>query len=130
MQNNEPVLRVMPMPKDTNRYGTVFGGVILSYLDIAGVLEARKTAAVNFVTVAMNKVEFHQPVFVGDQVSFYTKTVRRGNTSITVEVIVKANRYDDPKKVVHVTSAELTFVAVDEGRKPISIPGNREAGSK
>lgn len=122
MQTNEPVLRVMPMPKDTNRYGTVFGGVILSYLDIAGVLEARKTAAVNFVTVAMNKVEFHQPVFVGDQVSFYTKTVRKGNTSITVEVIVKANRYDDPTKVVHVTSAEITFVAVDENRKPIGIP--------
>ena len=122
MQSTEPVLRVMPMPKDTNRYGTVFGGVILSYLDIAGVLEARKTAALNFVTVAMNKVEFHKPVFVGDQVSFYTKTLRKGNTSITVEVIVKANRYDDPTKFVHVTSAEITFVAVYGNKKPICIP--------
>ena len=122
MNNNEPVLRVMPMPKDTNRYGTVFGGVILSYLDIAGVLEARKTAALNFVTVSMNNIEFHKPVFVGDQVSFYTKTVRKGNTSITVEIIVKANRYDDPTKVVHVTSAEVTYVAVGDDRKPISIP--------
>ena len=122
MQTNEPVLRVMPMPKDTNRYGTVFGGVILSYLDLAGVLEARKTAALNFVTVSMNKVEFHKPVFVGDQVSFYTKTTRKGNTSITVEVIVKANRYDNPSKVVQVTSAEITYVAVDENRKPITIP--------
>jgi len=110
------------MPKDTNRYGTVFGGVILSYLDIAGVLEARKTAALNFVTVSMKNVEFQKPVFVGDQVSFYTKTLRKGNTSITVEVIVKANRYDNPAKVVQVTSAEITYVAVDENRKPITIP--------
>jgi acyl-CoA thioesterase YciA len=122
MENNEPVLRVMPMPKDTNRHGTVFGGVILSYLDIAGSLEARKTAALNYVTVAMNKVEFHKPVFVGDQVSFYAKTLRKGNTSITVEVIVKASRYNDPTEVVHVTSAEITYVAVNEQRHPIPIP--------
>ncbi len=122
MPNNEPVLRVMPMPKDTNRHGTVFGGVILSYLDIAGSLEARKTAALNFVTVAMNKVEFHWPVFVGDQVSFYAKTLRKGNTSITVEVIVKASRYNNPAEIVHVTSAEITYVAVNEQRRPIPIP--------
>lgn len=122
MSEQIPVLRVMPMPKDTNRYGTVFGGVILSYLDIAGVLEARKTAALNFVTVAMNKVEFHQPVYVGDQVSFYTKTIRRGNTSITVEVEVRANRYDDPTQEVQVTSAEITYVAVGDDRNPIPIP--------
>lgn len=122
MQNNDPALRVMPMPKDTNRYGTVFGGVILSYLDIAGALEARKTAPMNFVTVAMNKVEFHQPVFVGDQVSFYTSTLRKGRTSITVEVIVKAARYDDPANIVQVTSAEITYVAVDENRNPVNIP--------
>jgi len=122
MSDQNPVLRVMPMPKDTNRYGTVFGGVILSYLDIAGVLEARKTAALNFVTIAMNKVEFHKPVFVGDQVSFYTKTIRRGETSITVEVDVKANRYDNPSQEVQVTTAEITYVAVDDNRKPIIIP--------
>ena len=122
MPNNEPVLRVMPMPKDTNRHGTVFGGVILSYLDIAGSLEARKTAALNFVTVAMNKVEFHQPVFVGDQVSFYAKTLQKGTTSITVEVIVKASRYNNPAEIVHVTSAEITYVAVNEQRRPIPIP--------
>lgn len=121
MKIKDPVLRVMPMPKDTNRYGTVFGGVILSYLDIAGVLEARKTAPLNFVTVAMNKVEFHQPVFVGDQVSFYTKTIRKGRTSITVEVIVEASRYDNPSNVVQVTSAEITYVAVDEKKQPVTI---------
>ena len=122
MNRQDPVLRIMPMPKDTNRYGTVFGGVILSYLDLAGVLEARKTAPMNYVTVAMNKVEFHQPVFVGDQVSFYTKTIRRGKTSITVAVDVVANRYDNPAEQVQVTSAEITYVAVDENRKPVLIP--------
>lgn len=124
MQKNEPVLRVMPMPKDTNRYGTVFGGVILSYLDIAGSLEARKTAALNFVTVAMNKVVFINPVFVGDQVSFYTKTIKKGKTSITVKVDVLANRYDNPEKVIPVTEAEITYVAVDENRQPIEIPNH------
>ncbi|HDP99995.1 MAG TPA: acyl-CoA thioesterase [bacterium] len=122
MLNSDPVLRVMPMPKDTNRYGTVFGGVILSYLDIAGALEARKTAVMNFVTVAMNKVVFQQPVFVGDQVSFYSRTLRKGKTSITVEVIVKAARYDNPKNIVQVTSAEITYVAIDENRQPAIIP--------
>jgi len=122
MNKQDPVLRIMPMPKDTNRYGTVFGGVILSYLDIAGVLEARKTAPLNYVTVAMNKVEFHQPVFVGDQVSFYTRTIRKGRTSITVEVYVEAARYDKPSELVQVTSAEITYVAVDENRKPVTIP--------
>ncbi len=122
MKNSyDPTLRVMPMPKDTNRHGTVFGGVILSYLDIAGSLEARKTAPLNFVTVAMNKVEFHQPVFVGDQVSFYTKTLKIGRSSITVEVIVKASRFDNPKQDVQVTSAEITYVAVDEKRQAVPI---------
>lgn len=122
MHKEEPVLRVMPMPKDTNRYGTVFGGVILSYLDIAGSLEARKTATLNYVTVAMNNIVFHNPVFVGDQVSFYTKTIRTGRTSITVKVDVLANRYDDPEKEIFVTEAEITYVAVDDNRKPIVIP--------
>jgi len=122
MSQNEPVLRVMPMPKDTNRYGTVFGGVILSYLDIAGSLEARKTAPLNYVTVAMNNIVFLNPVFVGDQVSFYTNTLRCGNTSITVKVEVIANRYEDPRQEVRVTEAEITYVAVDQNRKPIPIP--------
>lgn len=122
MKRDEPVLRVMPLPKDTNRYGTVFGGVILSYLDMAGSLEARKTAAMNYVTVAMNKVVFLNPVFVGDQVSFYTKTLNIGRTSIHVKVDVIATRYDDPHKEIPVTEAEITYVAVDENRRPIEIP--------
>jgi acyl-CoA thioesterase YciA len=122
MDKRDPVLRIMPMPKDTNRYGIVFGGVILSYLDIAGALEARKTAVMNYATVAMNKVEFHQPVFVGDQVSFYARTVRKGTTSITVAIDVVANRYEHPDEEVQVTSAEITYVAVDDNRKPVAIP--------
>ena len=121
MHDNEPVLRIMPMPKDTNRYGTIFGGVILSYIDIAGALEARKTATLNFVTVAMDKVVFHNPVFVGDLVSFYSKTLKIGTTSVTVKVDVMASRYDNPQKEIKVTEAELTYVAVDENRKPMPI---------
>jgi len=112
----------MPMPKDTNRYGTVFGGVILSQIDIAGALEARKPAALNFVTVAMDKVVFYNPVYVGDVVSFYTQTLSIGNTSIKVKVEVKADRYDGSAKNIPVTEAELTYVALDYEKKPVSIP--------
>ena len=121
MKENEPVLRVMPMPKDTNRYGTVFGGVILSHIDIAGALEARKTAVLNYVTVAMDKVVFLNPVFVGDIVSFYTKTLRIGNTSIKIKVNVIADRFDGSADNVPVTEAEITYVAVDQNRKSVSI---------
>jgi acyl-CoA thioesterase YciA len=121
MQTHDPTLRVMPMPKDTNRYGTVFGGVILSHIDIAGALEARKTAVLNWVTVAMNKVIFHNPVFVGDQVSFYTETIKIGRTSITIKVNVIASRYNDPSQHIPVTEAEIVYVAVDEQRKSIPI---------
>jgi acyl-CoA thioesterase YciA len=121
MKENEPVLRVMPMPKETNRYGTVFGGVILSHIDIAGALEARKTAVPNYVTIAMDKVVFHNPVFVGDVVSFYTKTLRIGNTSIKIKVDVVADRFDGSADNVSVTEAEITYVAVDQSRQPIQI---------
>jgi len=122
MKKNEPVLRSMPMPKDTNRYGTVFGGVILSQVDIAGALEARKTAALNFVTVAMDKVVFHNPVYVGDVVSFYTQTLSIGKTSLKVKVKVKADRFDGSAKNVPVTEAEITYVALDDEKKPVPIP--------
>lgn len=121
MAHEEPTLRVMPMPKDTNRYGTIFGGVILSHIDIAGALEARKTAPLNWVTVAMNKVIFLNPVFVGDLVSFYTKTLRLGRTSITVKVDVKASRFNEPNTTIAVTEAEIVYVAVDEHRQPVPI---------
>ena len=80
----QPAIRVMMMPRDTNALGTIFGGIILSYIDQAGAVEAHRHARGRLVTVAMREVEFHQPVFVGDLVSFYAEATRLGNTSITV----------------------------------------------
>jgi acyl-CoA thioesterase YciA len=118
-QYHDPAIRIALLPRDTNSQGTIFGGVILSYIDMAGAIEAhRHTGMDRFVTVAMREVIFHQPVFVGDLVSFYAETVRVGNTSITVRVVVEAERYGGPKERVRVTEAEVVYVAVDrEGRK-------------
>jgi acyl-CoA thioesterase YciA len=119
----DPTLRVTLLPRDTNRHGSIFGGIILSHIDLAAAVEARKTTgARNIVTVAMDKVVFHQPVFVGDVVSFYTKTRRVGRTSITVKVVVEATRGDRPE-TVRVTEAEVVFVAVDDNWKPVPIRG-------
>ncbi len=119
----DPAIRVILLPRDTNAQGSIFGGVILSHLDLAGVVEARKHADKRFVTVAMNGVEFRKPVYVGDTVSFYTKTKRVGTTSVTVQVEVEAQRWDDPKKKLIVTSAEVVFVAVDSNGKPVPVKG-------
>lgn len=110
------------MPKDTNAHGTIFGGVILSYIDQAAAVEAKRHGAGFIVTVAMREVVFHEPVYVGDLVSFYTSLVRVGMTSITVAVEVFAQRGDAPSKSVKVTGAEVTFVNLDEDRRPIPIP--------
>jgi acyl-CoA thioesterase YciA len=119
--NRDPAIRVVLLPRDTNPQGTIFGGIILSYIDQAGAVEARKTAPRKFVTVAMREVEFHQPVFVGDVVSFYTHTVRVGRTSVTVQVEVEAMRASDPKKIVKVTSAEVVYVAIDDHGHPMQV---------
>jgi acyl-CoA thioesterase YciA len=110
------------MPKDTNAHGTIFGGVILSYIDQAAAVEAKMHGASFIVTVAMREVVFHEPVYVGDLVSFYTDVVRIGRTSITVSVEVFAQRGEGTGKMVKVTQAEVTFVNLDEKRKPIPIP--------
>src|SRR5436305_14825940 len=86
----QPAIRVIMMPKDTNALGTIFGGIILSYIDQAGAVEAHRHDAGRLVTVAMREVEFHAPVFVGDLVSFWTETLRLGRTSIAVKVTVEA----------------------------------------
>ncbi|GIW71824.1 MAG: acyl-CoA thioesterase [Planctomycetota bacterium] len=110
--------RVILLPRDTNAHGTIFGGVLLSHLDLAGAVEARRHTPHRVVTVAMREVEFHAPVYVGDVVSFYTRLVRVGTTSITVHVEVEAQRADDPAAVVRVTEAEVVYVCVDaQGRK-------------
>jgi acyl-CoA thioesterase YciA len=118
----DAAIRLTMMPRDTNAHGTVFGGVILSYIDVAGGVEAiRHTKHNRFVTVAMKEVIFHQPVFIGDLVSFYAKTVRVGNTSITIHVDVEAERFGTPGVMVKVTEAEVIFVAIDEKGDKIKI---------
>lgn len=116
----ELAIRLTMLPRDTNGMGTIFGGIILSYIDLAGGIEARKTARKMFVTKAMREVIFVAPVFVGDTVSFYTKTIRVGRTSVTVEVEVEVERLSNGDKV-QVTTAEVTYVAVDESRNPIPL---------
>ena len=111
------------MPRDTNAHGTVFGGIILSYIDIAGGVESiRHTRHNRFVTVAMKEVIFHQPVYIGDLVSFYAKTLNVGNSSITIHVDVEAERFGTPGVVVKVTEAEVVFVAIDEKGQKMKIP--------
>ena len=118
----DAAIRLTMMPRDTNAHGTVFGGVILSYIDVAGGVEAvRHTKHERFVTVAMKEVLFHEPVFIGDLVSFYAKTVRVGNTSITVHVDVEAERFGNKGQKVRVTEADVTFVAINENREKVMI---------
>jgi acyl-CoA thioesterase YciA len=117
----DATLRVTMLPRDTNAHGTIFGGVILSHLDLAGGIAASRVAARNFVTRAMRTVEFIAPVYVGDVVSFYTTVLRQGITSITVKVSVEAERGRDPRQRVKVTEAEVVYVAVDEAGKPIAL---------
>lgn len=120
-----PSLRVIAMPKDTNNYGTIFGGVILSYLDQAGYVEARKHGNHIWVTVSIAEVVFHAPVQVGDTVSFYTKTIRVGRSSVTVNVLVVAERFDCGR-LVEVTEATMTFVSINDGGNPIPFTGRIE----
>ena len=122
MSAREPSIRVVMMPKDTNAHGTIFGGVILSYIDQAGAVEAKKYRTEFLVTVAMREIVFHQPVYVGDLVSFYTELVRIGNTSITVRVEVVAHRFNEPGVQVKVTEAEVTFVNLGKDNTPKPIP--------
>jgi acyl-CoA thioesterase YciA len=118
---DEPAIRVLMMPRDTNGHGTIFGGVILSYIDQAGAIEARRQGLQFMVTVSMDKVVFHEPVFVGDLVSFWTETLRIGNTSITTKVVVEAIRAADPSQRVRVTEAQVVYVNLGEDRKPAGI---------
>ena len=115
---SEPAIRVLMMPRDTNAHGTIFGGVILSYIDQAGAIEARRQGSQFMVTVSMDKIVFHEPVFVGDVVSFWTETLRIGTTSITTKVTVEAIRGSDPNVKVIVTEAVVVYVNVGQDRKP------------
>lgn len=127
---NEPAIRVLMMPRDTNAHGTIFGGVILSFIDQAGAIEARRQGCRFMVTVSMDRVVFHEPVFVGDLVSFWTETVKIGNTSITIKVTCEAIRGNDPDKRVIVTDATVVYVNVGEDRKPAPIKRKANAYSE
>ena len=117
-----PQLRVMPMPADANVHGDVFGGWIMSQVDIAGSLPAIRRANGRVATIAVNSFLFKQPVFVGDLLSFYANIIKVGTTSITVNVEVYAERNRLEADVVKVTEATLTFVATDADRKPRPLP--------
>ena len=119
--DREPVLRVVPMPADSNYAGDIFGGWIMSQVDIAGAVPALRLARGRVATVAVNSFVFKKPVFVGDLVSFYANIVKVGRTSITVEVEVYAQRRSLSDACVKVTEATLTYVAVDDERRPRAV---------
>jgi len=134
MSERVPAIKVLLLPKDTNAYGTIFGGVILSHIDLASAVQARMVAPHRYVTKAMREVEFHEPVFLGDIVSFFTETVRVGRTSITVRVSVEAERWNasagqrNVAERIKVTEAEVVLVAVGADGRPVSIhPEPRQA---
>ena len=109
---NSIALSVVMMPRDANAYGSIFGGIILSYIDQAGFIEARKHGVHRWVTASMDRVDFEKPVFVGDVVRFYTSTIKTGTKSVSVEVTVIAERFDNNEQI-EVTKAELTMVSID-----------------
>lgn len=109
-----PAIRVVMMPRDTNALGTIFGGVILSQIDLAAAIEAHRYHSGRIATVAMDGVEFKRPVFVGDLISLFTETVRIGRTSVSVKVSVWAQRRFGSHVRVPVTEATVTMVAVGE----------------
>lgn len=124
-KNIQPVLRVVPRPRDTNTAGDIFGGWIMSHVDLAGAVVATQRAKGRVVTVAVNEFQFKKPVFVGDVVSFYAEVKKVGTTSITIDVTVYAERglisgqFGESDKV---TEALLTYVALDENQKPRPLP--------
>src|SRR5437764_11309552 len=122
-----PAIRITMLPRDTNAYGTVFGGVILSYIDLAGGIECRRQSPKKFVTKAMREVVFVAPVHLGDLATFYTRTVCIGKTSICVDVEVEAERLGlaGTKEIVRVTEAEVIYVAVDEAGRPTTVRDKR-----
>ena len=115
-----PCIRVSMMPRDTNAHGTIFGGILLAYIDQAGGMATRPYCD-SVVTVKMTEVVFHEPVYVGDVVSFYAHVIRIGNTSITVKILVEAERWREPGQPVKVTEAEVVYVNVDSNRRPTPI---------
>ena len=127
-----PAIRIMMFPKDTNPMGIIFGGVLLSHMDVAGAIVAREHAMhcnaerakaenIKFVTVAMDAVEFCEPVYVGDVLSFAGEVIKKGSSSVTIKITVTAERFADMTQNVLVTQSEATYVGIGEDRKPVAI---------
>jgi len=123
MNERFPAIRVTMLPKDTNAFGTIFGGVILSHIDLAGAVEVRRHYNQRIVTKAMHEVAFVAPVHLGDLVTFYTRVVRTGRTSVTIDVDVEVERLgaSGTRETVKVTQAEVVYVAVDDAGNPIPL---------
>jgi len=121
MTLRDPAIRTVMMPRDTNALGSIFGGHILSLIDLAACQAARAVAPKRYVTKVMREVEFIAPVFVGDIVSFYCETIKIGRTSLTIRVDVESTRGVDCLQIIKVTSAEVVMVAVDDKNQPIAI---------
>lgn len=122
LPNMEPALRVVPMPADANQHGDIFGGWVMSQVDVAGSIPASRRARGRVATVAVNSFVFREPVLIGDVVSFYAQITREGRTSITVAVEVYAQRNPTDVICVKVTEASLTYVAVGADRRPRTLP--------
>jgi acyl-CoA thioesterase YciA len=122
LPDRQPALRVVPMPADANQNGDIFGGWVMSQVDIAGSIPAARRARGRVATVAVNSFVFREPVLIGDLVSFYADITREGRTSITVEVEVYAQRNPTDVICVKVTEASLTYVAVGADRRPRELP--------
>ncbi len=121
-----PTVRVVPQPSDVNLHGDIFGGWIMSQVDIAGSVPATLRAEGPVATVAVNSFVFKQPVLVGDLVSFYADIIKTGRTSITVHVEVYAQRFRSTKETLKVTEATLTYVAIGTNRRPRHLPSTPE----
>lgn len=122
LPDKQPALRVIPFPSDTNPHGAIFGGWIMSQVDVAGAVEAYRRAKGRVATVAVNSFIFKQPVFVGDLLSFYAQVVKEGRSSVTVDVEVFAQRGHENTQVVRVTEAQLTYVAVNSDGSKRELP--------
>ena len=122
LPNEDPALRVVPMPADANQHGDIFGGWVMSQVDVAGAVPAARRARGRVATVAVNSFVFKQPVLVGDVVSFYATITHVGRTSVTVDVQVYAQRNPGKMICVKVTEASLTYVAVGPDRRPVPLP--------
>ncbi len=120
-ENRQPTIRVLPMPADTNAAGDVFGGWLMSQVDIAGSIEAHRYVQARVVTIAVQEFLFLSPVFIGDLISLYTEIVHVGNTSLRVKIEGYAQRQRGSEETHKVTEAQITYVAIDENRRPCSI---------